>query len=291
MKNKPNFTSWQNGVLTLVTAVLLFSCSNVEPFSLENDDVLRSQSSFLVSTAPGNGDCPVGYQETSGRIDYVGNSSFDASFPGFEITVENNRVSWKYTGLTDDDDNKLCLDGISFVVKGGPDHNIFTYPSGVTEGEVFAPVNRKGNPADLSNLTLCYNTEVCDNNEVCGKETAWVQGTRYQSPGNWAMYATIESLLDPNGVKIFAGQNKMIGTVKFTVDGGGYIAHFSLTGAELQNTKENVKIQGYEFAPTSNPAPGQFQDKFKRSGSEFNVPVTGGYLYYGIHLDASVFCD
>jgi hypothetical protein len=110
----------------------------------------------------------------------------------------------------------------------------------------------------------------------CGEEeTAWADGERYVSQGNWATYTAYDDLV--NGVTIYAGQTIDVGTAKLV---NGKI-EINLTGGwELQSVSESVKIEGYTNAPSGNPQIGDFTYK----GNVLSVTV-GTYNYYGIHLD------
>ena len=112
-------------------------------------------------------------------------------------------------------------------------------------------------------------------------ETAWVSGLRYTEQGNWATYYTYTG--ENNDVPVYAGQNINIGTASFSEIQNGYITiSIELTNDwELQPETESVKVQGYDNAPSGNPAPGQFKT-YKGTGLTIIVPV---YDYYGIHLD------
>lgn len=135
-----------------------------------------------------------------------------------------------------------------------------------------------------------YCIAVCEDEppvEVCYQdETAWAGGSRYVTPGNWATYTPYVA---NTPVNVFAGQNYLVGTVTFSevVDGKVTITLAALNGARLQSVAESVKIQGYETAPSSNPAPGLFTTY---KGNETTVTVDA-YAYYGIHLDVQRVVD
>lgn len=135
-----------------------------------------------------------------------------------------------------------------------------------------------------------YCIEVCEDEpepEVCyEEETAWAAGARYQNPGNWATYTTYAPNLTVN---VFAGQTYLVGTAHFSpvVNGKVTITLTSLNGAILQEGNETVKIQGYDSAPSGNPAPGQFTTY---KGTETVIEVDA-FAYYGIHLDVKRVVD
>ena len=135
-----------------------------------------------------------------------------------------------------------------------------------------------------------YCIAVCEDEppvEMCYQdETAWAAGSRYATQGNWATYTPYVA---NTPVNVFAGQNYLVGTVTFSevVDGKVTITLAALNGARLQSVAESVKIQGYETAPSGNPAPGQFTTY---KGNETTVTVDA-YAYYGIHLDVQRVVD
>jgi len=135
-----------------------------------------------------------------------------------------------------------------------------------------------------------YCIAVCEDEppvEMCYQdETAWAAGSRYVTQGNWATYTPYVA---NTPVNVFAGQNYLVGTVTFSevVDGKVTITLAALNGARLQSVAESVKIQGYETAPSGNPAPGLFTTY---KGNETTVTVDA-YAYYGIHLDVQRVVD
>lgn len=135
-----------------------------------------------------------------------------------------------------------------------------------------------------------YCIAVCEDEppvEVCYQdETAWAAGSRYVAQGNWATYTPYVA---NTPVNVFAGQNYLVGTVTFSevVDGKVTITLAALNGARLQGVAESVKIQGYETAPSGNPAPGLFTTY---KGNETTV-IVDAYAYYGIHLDVQRVVD
>ncbi|OJV36317.1 MAG: hypothetical protein BGO33_04810 [Bacteroidia bacterium 43-41] len=117
--------------------------------------------------------------------------------------------------------------------------------------------------------------------DVCYKdETAWAAGSRYVAQGNWATYTPYVA---NTPINIYAGQSYLVGTVTFSpvVDGKVTITLAALNGAILQDVAESVKIQGYNTAPSGNPAPGLFTTY---KGKETTI-IVEAFAYYGIHLD------
>lgn len=126
----------------------------------------------------------------------------------------------------------------------------------------------------------CQQECIPQEEDVCygGSETAWATGSRYVSQGNWATYTEYAE----GTVNIYAGQSMLAGTATFSavVDGKVTIT-INLDGWALQDVSESVKIQGYDAAPSGNPAPGQFTT-YKGTALTVTVPA---YAFYGIHLD------
>lgn len=118
--------------------------------------------------------------------------------------------------------------------------------------------------------TLCYK-----------EETAWAAGTRYTAKGNWATFTAYDGTAKT--VTLFAGQTIPVGTVTFSdVSGTGVTLTIALAPEwSLQDVSESVKIQGYNTAPSGNPAPGQFTT-YKGTGL---TTIVSKYNFYGIHLD------
>ncbi len=109
-------------------------------------------------------------------------------------------------------------------------------------------------------------------------DTAWSAGERYVARGNWATYTAYAE----GTVNVFAGQHKFAGTASFSsVEDGLVTISISLNeGWSLQNGG-NIKIQGYDVAPSGNPSPGRFTT-YKGTSFEVTVPAAN---FYGIHLD------
>lgn len=136
--------------------------------------------------------------------------------------------------------------------------------------------------ADSPNWAMydLYTVQECG--PVCyGNESAWADGERYNERGNWATYLTFNG--DTSSAVLFAGRQHEAGTVIIEANNNGH-AEINITlneGWELQEGAETVKIQGYDQAPSGNPAPGRF-NTYK--GDEINITVPA-YNYYGVHLD------
>lgn len=137
----------------------------------------------------------------------------------------------------------------------------------------------------------CYTAQVpsigCldDDEEICyawSDETAWSAGSRYTNRGNWATFTSYDG--SAKTVNLFAGQTNLIGTVSFSAVNNGKVnitINFNELG-KFQDVESNLKIQGYDKAPSGNPSPGQFANKYT---NEVSVTVDEA-KFYGIHVDA-----
>lgn len=98
----------------------------------------------------GNVTCEqLGYSSTSGRINYS-DAGFTQAFSrqGLTVSVRSGTyVTWSSTFPVG-----------AVIVKGGPRANVYQYTPG-RRGDtgLASPVNSSGNPAGLSNLTICWN--------------------------------------------------------------------------------------------------------------------------------------
>ncbi len=118
---------------------------------------------------------------------------------------------------------------------------------------------------------------------ACESETAWSDGEPYNpdEEGSWATYTPWE---DGAEYDLRAGQDMVAGAVEFRADDGDVAIAIDLhDGWSLQDVDEPVKIQGYDEAPSGNPAPGQFST-YKGTTTEVSVEP---YPYYGVHLDVA----
>ncbi len=88
------------------------------------------------------------YQFNSGKVDY--NGVFSAAFPaGLTVLTDGKYVSWS---------SEFGIGAI--IVFGGGAANVYVYnPQQMSDSGLASPPNRSGNPADLGNITFCWNPE------------------------------------------------------------------------------------------------------------------------------------
>jgi hypothetical protein len=215
-----------------------------------------------------------GYEYTTGKQDYPFNSN---SF-GDNVTVstDGTYVSWSITPPAG-----MCVSNVAVIVKGGPSANVYYYNNGETSDSGLAsPVNSSGNPAGLSNLTICYNLVACETSCTWQEETAYAGDIAGAGSAWWfALDASVSG-----SYPIYAGQEVVEGA-SVTYNAATDMITINLgNNMQLQDVNEPVKVEGYNTLPSSRPAAGLFQ-LYKGS----NLVVQGnGSAYYVVHLDVEV---
>jgi hypothetical protein len=149
-------------------------------------------------------------------------------------------------------------------------------------------IGDEGEVLDFDDATVVVNVQCL----IFVGETAWA-ANGYEplelpyNPGdrrNWATYVEYAE----KTTTLFAGRTIDVGTVHFSADMGGYILiTVSLTGGwEFDDVAENLKVQDYEFAPSGNPEPGQFEHKKDCNAAlltcVIEVPLNN---FYGVHVE------
>lgn len=280
----------------MLLAVAFTACEKDADQPISGDPAMNAVSKAMVMPEflSGNPDCSdldetydFSGMKTNVELDEDGEFYFDGAFPeGFEVSLNDGAgsISWSY----EDPAGLQCIGAIAVIVKGGPNANVYRYEGpGVTgDTDLVAPVNASGSPADVSNVTLCYTLVECDNEPCYDDETAWSDGPRYTQKGNWATYTPYVA---GSTVILYAGQTHDAGTVTFSAVMDGMVTiTIALDNGYFLNpdTDESVKIQGYEYAPSGNPAPGQFSYK----GTSLEVTVAASH-FYGVHLDLLIEVD
>jgi hypothetical protein len=144
----------------------------------------------------------------------------------------------------------------------------------------------------LMTASITVAQEVCEWTD----ETGWAAGERYVERGNWATYTEYEG--EEKTVDLVAGRYLKAGTVHFsdpvdeevtitiTLNDGKLDDETLDDGKEFffENVEENVKVQGYDSAPTESPSPGRFEHKGYAEGSTIEI-VVPEYQFYGVHVN------
>ena len=160
----------------------------------------------------------------------------------------------------------------------------------------------KQNEDNTGTLRLKTGTPTTD----CSDETAWANGPRYLTKGNWATFIAVPATLynfgiDPDPTPsfiIYAGKTGEAGRVYFYNGPNGSIRIIIrlLSGCfSFQNVTEAIKIQGYTVPPFGvSPVPGLFTtykgNGTYNAGQDFWYVDVAPFAYYGIHLDLKYCC-
>jgi len=221
------------------------------------------------------------------KFDDWGDETYDGSY---DIDSDEDGIVENVIIISNNDGYSFdwTSDGLVYcvIVKGSNAANVYCYEGGSTSDTgLFAPTstNRKGKIIQhaISHGTFCYN-----NPPECKwvEETAWADGDRYVTKGNWAMYVAYNGV--EKTVDLIAGQNMVAGEVSFSkADNGNVTITITLKdGWRFKDVEENVSIQDYESAPSGNPSPGQFAWKDYATDSPFSIEVPANN-YYGVHVD------
>ncbi len=273
----------------LVISLVFFSCTD-DSSSLRNPNVTTPPSisgvqPVIVTGANNGGNVTCSeaataanlgqYQYSTGRQNYPFNAS---SFSGeVSVTTDGVNVSWTITPPAG-----MCVANVAVIVKGGPAANVYYYNNGETsDAGLASPVNASGNPAGLSNLTICYNLVPCQN-LTCNWQEETAFGGDVAGSGNAWWFALDAST--SGTYPIYAGQQAVAGA---SIDYNATTDVITInlgSNMQLQNVSEPVKVEGYNVLPTSRPAAGLFQ-LYKGT----NLTVQGnGSAYYVVHLDVEV---
>lgn len=272
------------GVLS--TVILLSACSK----NSDSDNPIQRISSSgvapVVVTGENNGGnvtCAEaasnagipGYAYTTGKQDYPFSSTSFGN--GVSVTTDGTYVSWSITPPAG-----YCVSNVAVIVKGGPNANVYYYNDGQSsDSGLAAPVNASGNPAGLSNLTICYNLIECDQEECdWQEETAFGGGIAGGGNAWWFALDASASGTYP----IYAGQQAVPGASVVYDAATDQITIILGDELQLQDVSEPVKVEGYDQLPAERPAAGLFE-LYKGT----NLTIQGNSsAYYVIHLDVEV---
>lgn len=216
-----------------------------------------------------------GYEFTTGKQDYPFNSNPFGS--DVSVTTDGTYVSWSITPPAG-----MCVANVAVIVKGGPAANVYYYNNGESSDTGLAsPVNASGNPAGLSNLTICYNLVECSQNECdWQEETAFAGGIEGAGNAWWFALDASTSGTYP----IYAGQQAVEGA-SVSYDAATDMITINLgNNMQLQDVSEAVKVEGYNTLPSSRPAAGLFE---LYKGNQLTVQGNNS-AYYVVHLDVEV---
>jgi hypothetical protein len=187
---------------------------------------------------------------------------------------------------------------VGAIVKGSADANVYVSDGLANDsGLASPPAGSSGGPADLSNLTFCWNVVEGSQEECWEGETAWAANgyyagqLRYTTRGNWATYTQYNG--SAKTVKLFAGQTMNAGMVHFSAPANGKVIiavtlnegwRFAPKPADEMGDYENLKVQDYATNPSGNPAPGLFEWKKECTASPCQIEVDPNN-FYGVHAD------
>jgi hypothetical protein len=215
-----------------------------------------------------------GYAYSTGKQDYPFNSNTFTN--GVSVTTDGTNVSWSITPPSG-----YCVANVAVIVKGGPNANVYYYNDGQSSDSGLAsPVNASGNPAGLSNLTICYNLVACEQECNWQEETAFGGGIAGAGNAWWFALDASTSGTYP----IYAGQQAVQGASVVYNATTDEISIVLGSEMQLQNVSEPVKVEGYDQLPSERPAAGLFQ---LYKGSDLTVQGNGS-AYYVVHLDVEV---
>jgi hypothetical protein len=219
-----------------------------------------------------------GYAYTTGKQDYPFSSSSFGN--GVEVTTDGTYVTWSITPPAG-----YCVSNVAVIVKGGPNANVYYYNDGQSSDSGLAsPLNSSGNPAGLSNLTICYNLVECpaSNQGECDWQEETAYGGGLVGAGNAWWFAMDAST--SGTYPIYAGQQLVPGASVQYDAGTDQITIVLGSQMQLQNVSEPVKVEGYNVLPSSRPASGSFQ---LYKGADLTIQGNGS-AYYVIHLDSEI---
>jgi hypothetical protein len=299
MKNffKINFAGRTIAIVMLVLTSMVLWTSCTDEMSNISNAVPDSYASAKGSAQTGgNGECPVGTQNSTGRINYDnvsgnwytsgqsfanGNAAYDFGDVGFKIVVSADGKSFAWSS-----DLGICVKQI--IIKGATSNTVYSYDGTVKSGSgLTAPLIKgvKGLP-QISNATICY--DVCPVDHCYDYDTAFGGETIGAGAGWWFAFDDVNGTPTQN---LYAGQNKLAGTV--TIENGGYSINFaegfSLTTEKADGTPvlQAVKIGGYNVLPTVRPSAGNYEKSGGVTlvkGGDLSGTLTT-YPYYVVHLD------
>ncbi len=216
-----------------------------------------------------------GYAYSTGKQDYPFNSTSFGN--GVSVSTDGTYVSWSITPPAG-----YCVANVAVIVKGGPNANVYYYNNGQSSDSGLAsPVNASGNPAGLSNLTICYNLVECEQ-EACNWQEETAFGGGITGAGNAWWFALDASA--SGTYPIYAGQQAVPGASVVYDATTDQISIVLGSEMQLQNVNEPVKVEGYDQLPSERPAAGLFE---LYKGTDLTVQGNGS-AFYVVHLDVEI---
>ncbi len=268
----------------LPAVVLLTNCSKTEITKNSEDTAFQAISETVeASSNGGNVSCEeaallhglTGYDYSTGKQDYP----FTSSSFGSDVSVitDGTYVSWSI-----DPPDGFCVTNVAVIVKGGNEANVYYYDNGeIGDTGLTSPVNASGNPAELSNLTICYNLEECESNSCDWQEETAFAG---DIPGQGSAWWFALDASNSGSYPIYAGQAAVPGA-SITYDASSDLLSINLgSNLQLQGVNEPVKVEGFDVLPVTRPPAGLFQ---LYKGNDLVIQGNGSN-YYVIHLDVEV---
>jgi hypothetical protein len=328
MKNS-KFINSSIALWSLVLVLIGSACNQLEIEEISNEFALPEKVAFVTGSPNGSISSRVDFSQvkTCGQplevILYAGQSINVGTVQVYNdetnvyFTASTVGTAWYMTA------SHLIVGSSPAAIGAGKTPSPGLFPNKKTHNPAMQVVTYEFAIADLpTTFYFAFHSEMIRINEASGlvlqKESAWANGTRFVSKGNWATYSgpyTIQEcsvdaleevqecytsetawagnskgegnawwyIFDTQESKtqsIYAGQKLTDGTISY--DNG--ILTINLGSMKLQNVSEPVKIQGFDSLPDSRPASGQFKT-FKGNQLVINV---GSARYFAIHLDAMV---
>ena len=135
-----------------------------------------------------------------------------------------------------------------------------------------------------------YCVQDCEDECEPIEENVWSEGELYDGEMGWATYTSY--FATSNTVNLYTEQAQVAGTVTFSEPSfnpetslGEVTITIELNDCwNFSQVSENVKIQGYQSAPSGTPALDLFDFKADASGTTFSI-VLPENPYYGVHVD------
>lgn len=187
------------------------------------------------------------------------------------------------------------------IVKGSEDANIYFYDQDTrTDSGLSSPINSSGNPAGLSNLTICYVLEKCEE-ETCFEwkdESATGRGNAFTNtrPSTWFQWNSRDQLINGDafgpGVNLIYGRDLIkAGRVTISdpaVNGDRTITVTLDAGFRLKQDADGNIIGGALKVFASNTTFTQFTGFTGALQSNTGTIKVPDRAYYFVHADIGI---